>query len=51
MKIEYPNKMVMNLLNYSRLFDKKELTVNIIYVDNKEGQLMIDAWKKSKFSK
>lgn len=51
MKIEYPNKMVMNLLMYSRLFDKKEFTVNIMYVDNKKGQLMLDAWKESEFTK
>ncbi len=51
MKIAYPNKMVLNLIMYSRLFDKKEFTVNIMYVDNKMGQLMMDAWKKSKFAK
>lgn len=51
MKIEYPNKMVLNVLMYSRLFDKKEFTVNIMYVDNKKGQLMIEAWEKSKFTK
>lgn len=41
----------MNVLMYSRLFDKKEFTVNIMYVDNKKGQLMLEAWKKSKFTK
>ena len=51
MKIEYPNKMVFNVFMYSRLFDKKEFTVNIMYVDNKKGQLMLEAWKKSKFTK
>ncbi|MCF6142484.1 hypothetical protein L1S34_14405 [Flavobacterium sp. K77] len=51
MKIEYPNKMVLNVLMYSRLFDKKEFSVNIMYVDNKKGQLMLEAWKKSKFTK
>ncbi len=50
MKIEYPNKLVLNLLMYSRLFDKKEFTVNIMYVDNKKGEQMLDAWKKSKFT-
>ncbi|MFY7740675.1 MAG: hypothetical protein ACOVQC_09165 [Flavobacterium sp.] len=51
MKIEYPNKMILNLLMYSRLFGKKEFTVNIMYVDNKKGQLMTEAWKNSKFLK
>lgn len=51
MKIEYPNKKVLNLITYSRLFEKKEFTVNIIYVDNKKGEMMKEAWKNSKFTK
>jgi len=51
MKVEYPNKMVLNLLMYSRLFDKREFTVNIMYVDNLKGIQMLDSWKKSKFNK
>jgi hypothetical protein len=51
MKIEYPNKMTMNVLMFSRLFDKKEFTVNIMYVDKKKGEQMLDSWKKSKFTK
>lgn len=51
MKIEYPNKMVLNVIMYSRLFEKKEFTVNIMYVDNKKGEMMTEAWKNSKFSK
>jgi hypothetical protein len=50
MKIVYPNKMVLNVIMYSKLFDKKEFTVNIMFVDNKKGQLMLEAWKKSKFT-
>ncbi|MEN9972002.1 MAG: hypothetical protein RIS20_349 [Bacteroidota bacterium] len=50
MKIEYPNKLVLNLLMYSRLFNKREFTVNIMYVDNKKGEQMLEAWKKSKFT-
>ncbi len=51
LKVEYPNKMTMNVLMFSRLFDKKEFSVNIMYVDNKKGQQMLDSWKKSKFTK
>ncbi len=51
MKIEYPNKMEFNVMMYSRLFDKKEFTVNIMYVDKKKGEQMLDSWKNSKFSK
>jgi hypothetical protein len=49
MKVTYPNKMVLNVFMFSRLFDKKEFSVNIMYVDTKKGELMIDAWKRSKF--
>ena len=51
LKVEYPNKMILNLMMYSRLFDKKEFSVNIMYVDNEKGQQMLDSWKKSKFTK
>ena len=51
MKVEYPNKMVLNLLMYSRLFDKREFTVNIMYVDKLKGQQMLDSWTESKFTK
>ena len=51
LKIEYPNKMVMNLLTFSRLFDKKELTVGIMYIDEAKGKQMLDSWMKSKFKK
>ncbi|MBL7840741.1 MAG: hypothetical protein JNJ75_11405 [Cyclobacteriaceae bacterium] len=51
MKVEYPNKMVLNLLIFSRLFDKREFTVNIMYVDKLKGQKMIDSWRQSKFTR
>ena len=51
MKVEYPNKMVLNVLMFSRLFDKKEFSVNIMYVDNNKGQQMLESWRKSKFTK
>lgn len=51
MKIEYPNKLVLYGVMYSRLFDKKEFSVNIMYVDEEKGKVMINAWKTSKFGK
>lgn len=48
--IYFPNKMVMDLWMYSRLFDKKEFTVNIMTVDKTKRELLLDAWKTSKFS-
>lgn len=50
MKVEYPNKMILNVFMFSRLFDKREFTVNIMYVDNLKGQKMLDSWRESKFS-
>lgn len=49
--ITLPNKMVLNVLMFSRLFAKQEFTVNIMYIDKLKGELMLDSWKKSKFLK
>lgn len=49
MKIDFPNGMTMRSLMYSRLFDAKEFSVNIMYVDEKQGEKMIKAWTNSKF--
>lgn len=45
----YPNKLVLTILSYSRLFDNKDFSVNIMYTDKEKGKLMIDSWKNSKF--
>jgi len=50
-QLDYPNGMRMFFIMHSRLFGKKELTVNIMYVDEKKGQQMKDAWRNSKFGK
>jgi hypothetical protein len=36
---------------YSRLFGKREFTVNIMYIDESLGQQMKAAWLNSKFAK
>ena len=51
MKITYPNNMVMKILMYNRLFEKKEFTVNITYVDEEKGEQMKSTWRNSKFGK
>jgi hypothetical protein len=51
MKVEYPNKMVLNVIMFSRLFNKREFSINIMYVDKSKGQQMLDSWLKSKFKK
>ena len=48
-KIIYPNNMILHCEMYSRLFDKKEFSVNIMFVDEKKGRLMSETWKNSVF--
>lgn len=47
--IEFPNKMVMKSLMYSRLFGNKEFSVNIMTVDPQKQKVLLDAWRTSKF--
>ena len=47
--IDYPNGIKMNTISFSRLFDKKEFTMNITSVDEEIGQKMLDAFLNSKF--
>ncbi len=41
----------LKVFSYSRLFDDKDLTVNIIYSDENKGKLLLDAFRNSKFEK
>jgi hypothetical protein len=43
-------QVTLHILMYSRLFDKKEFTVNIMYVDPAKGKALLDAWKGSTFN-
>jgi len=47
--IYFPNKMIMEFWMYSRLFGKREFTVNILTVDKQKQKALFDAWKNSKF--
>ena len=49
--VKYPNKMILHMLLYYRLFDKKEFAMNIFYKDEEKGQQMLNAWKSSRFGK
>ena len=44
-------KRTLNMLTYSRLFDKQLFTLNISYIDEEIGQKMLNAWKNSTFGK
>ncbi len=47
--IHFPNKMVMDCWMFSRLFGKREFTVNIMTVDKQKQKALFDAWKNSTF--
>ena len=47
--VDFPNGMKMKTVGFSRLFDKKEFTVNITAVDEKILKQMLDAFLNSKF--
>jgi hypothetical protein len=48
-KIKMPNNIVLNCLLFSRLFDKKEFSCNMMYVDVAKGESMLRAWRNSRF--
>jgi Na+-transporting methylmalonyl-CoA/oxaloacetate decarboxylase gamma subunit len=50
-KVTYPNGIILNMLMYSRLFNKQSFGLNIIYRDEEIGHKMLEAWKKSTFGK
>ena len=47
----YPDDTKRNTVIYRRLFDTKEITIGIMYVDNEKGKMMEDALLLSKFGK
>ena len=47
--IDFPNGIRMKTIGFSRLFGKKEFTMNITYVDEKIGKKMLKAFMNSKF--
>lgn len=51
MSVHYGNGMTLNLNMFSRLIGKNEFTVNVMYVDKKKGDMMLKAWRESKFDK
>ena len=49
--ITFPNNMVLKLYSYSRLFGKKDFTVNITAVDKNKEKEVLDSWLNSRFGK
>ena len=44
--LKFANGKILYMWMYSRLFDKQEFTVNIMYINTDQGTKMLDAWKK-----
>lgn len=51
MEIAMPNNLFMTTIMYSRLFGKREFTLNIMYINKEKGKIMLEAWRNSKFDK
>lgn len=51
MKVIYPNNFVLYSEMYSRIFGKKEFSVNIIFLEEEKGNQMRAAFLNSKFEK
>jgi hypothetical protein len=47
--ITLPNKIVMHMLMFNRLFDRKELTIVIVYVDPVKGNKLLTSLRNSRF--
>jgi len=43
------NGLYYSIYSFSRLFGQKEFSVNIMFIDNIKGDIMLDAWKRSTF--
>jgi hypothetical protein len=48
-KVVISDRLQLNLQLYVRLFDKNVFTATIVYFDEKNGTLLQNAWKNSKF--
>ncbi|UUC45311.1 hypothetical protein [Flavobacterium cerinum] len=46
-----PNQKTFTMIMYNRLFGKKELAVNIMYMDEAKGKQMLSSWRNSTFLK
>ena len=48
---ELTGVVTINIQSFSRLFGDQDFTVNITYIDEREGDIMLDAWRNSTFGK
>jgi hypothetical protein len=50
-RIPLSKTLTLSMDMFSRLFDKRDFTVNIMYLDKTKGMQLLDALRNSKFSK
>jgi len=51
LKMTLPNGITLSSHMYSRLFDEKEFSANLFYVNDEQGSLLMEAWLYSRFEK
>ena len=44
-----PNGAKLTFMVYNRLFDKDQFTASMLFIDQKNGDLLLNAWRNSKF--
>ena len=49
LRASLPNNIIFSIYSFSRLFGKKDFTVNIMFVNSTKGDIMLNAWKSSTF--
>jgi hypothetical protein len=49
LKMTLPNGVTLNSYMYSRLFDDKEFSANVFYVNNELGTMLLQSWLYSRF--
>ena len=50
MSMNIQNKATLNMYMFSSLFGKKDLTVSIVFLNEKAGRELLEAWRKSTFN-
>ena len=49
--IHYPNDLQLTAFMYNYLFDDRDFSLNIMYVEEPKGQQMLGSWKNCSFKK
>lgn len=47
--ISLPNGMNLKIIFFNSLFDRTDLTVNMLYIDDSDGEIMLKLFRESTF--